>query len=503
MTIEIELKLQLPKAQNRRFKQWLKTNLPHAEGPALEHQVSIYYDTQALDLAHQGMGLRLRRQGNHWIQTLKLRQLAGAGLHQHQEFDTLVSGQTLELNHLDPGPASDFLCSPAIHGALKPLFQTDIKRNTWMVTREPDTRIEIALDSGYIISGTRSQPINEIELELIQGDLQAVYDLGEQLAQHLRMALQHRNKAEQGYLLYVGHVKQPVPTHPPEPLLSPLTESRQAMQTIALANLQYLQDQLSGVLTMPELLEPVHQAHVALRRLRSLRKAFSKVVGHERWNALLPDLQWLMEKIGQVRDLDVFLEEILYPMEQIPAFKSPLAPIRQLVNEQRHQRFEELDWAISSARTTILLLRLLAWITLPLPQQTSPSLERLAHQALERTQKKVHRSIHDLSLLSAEQRHTLRKDLKTLRYSVEFFASLFKQHSVKRYLQPMQALQTSLGSLNDSRSAKNLIDLLLQQQPELSSATDLILGWIAHKESQANQQAEAATYLWIKTKPCW
>ncbi len=503
MTIEIELKLQLPRSQNRRFQQWLKTHQPQAEGPVIEHQVSIYFDTPALDLAHQGMGLRLRRQGNHWIQTLKLHQQAGAGLHQHQEYTTVVANPSLELNQLDQGPAADFIQGAAIQSALKPLFQTDIKRTLWMVSPAPDTRIEIALDSGHIISGTRSLPINEIELELLQGDLQAVYVLGERLAEHLSLTLQNKNKAELGYRLYMGQVKEAVAPHLATSTLSPLTASHQAMQSLALAHIQYLQDQLNAILAMPEHLEPVHQAHVALRRLRSLRKAFSQVVDHERWEILLPDLKWLMEKIGDVRDLDVFIDEILLPMEQIPAFKSQLAPLRQLVIARRAQRYEELDWALSSARCTILQLKLLAWVTFPAPNRASLVLDKLAQQALHRLQKKVHHASHNVSLLTDEQRHRLRKDLKTLRYSVEFFGPLFKHRRVEHFLDPLQSLLKSLGSLNDGRSARELIQSWLQQYPELKPAADAMIGWIAHQESLARLHAEDAALIWLRTPPFW
>ena len=77
MSTEIELSLSLSPSQNAEFKRKVAKLLPQASKPVEQPLVSIYYDTPALDLAKRRMGLRLRQQGNQWIQTVKFGQKGG------------------------------------------------------------------------------------------------------------------------------------------------------------------------------------------------------------------------------------------------------------------------------------------------------------------------------------------------------------------------------------------------------------------------------------------
>ena len=56
--------------------------------------------------------------------------------------------------------------------------------------------------------------------------------------------------------------------------------------------------------------------------------------------------------------------------------------------------------------------------------------------------KKVGKHAHGLETLTADQRHKLRKELKKLRYAVEFFSSLFPAKRVDPFLKRLKKLQT-------------------------------------------------------------
>jgi triphosphatase len=72
----------------------------------------------------------------------------------------------------------------ALRPSLQPLFATDFERQRWVVEHS-GARIEVALDQGQIhVPGTAlSEPLIELELELLQGPESTLTALAEVLRQ--------------------------------------------------------------------------------------------------------------------------------------------------------------------------------------------------------------------------------------------------------------------------------------------------------------------------------
>ena len=75
---------------------------------------------------------------------------------------------------------------------------------------------------------------------------------------------------------------------------------------------------------------------------------------------------------------------------------------------------------------------------------------------LDRRFRKVRKAGKHLARLSVEERHNLRKALKTPRYSAAFLAGLYPARHARRYLDTMARLQDVLGELNDLAVARAL-----------------------------------------------
>jgi CHAD domain-containing protein len=98
--------------------------------------------------------------------------------------------------------------------------------------------------------------------------------------------------------------------------------------------------------------------------------------------------------------------------------------------------------------------------------------------------------------MEPEARHTLRKDIKKLRYGMEFFASLYAGKGVKRRrrkaIKAMEALQETLGRLNDIAVA--------ERDPTLAS-------WFPHAGADERaillQQAKAEARSLARIEPFW
>lgn len=485
MTIETELKLRLPPNRNAVFRRLMAARVPEV-APETEQLVSVYYDTPTLALAQQDMGLRLRRVGDQWLQTLKLDEQAGAGLHQRPELEVVVSGDSLELEQIPDRKIRQFLAQESIATGLAPLFTTDITRTRWLLRNASGNTLEVCLDHGTISSQQRTLKINEVEIELKQGEVRDVFELALELAASLPLIPDPHSKAEQGYRLYLGSPPQePAKAHLPV-LRNDMTR-HQAFQMIVQETLRHLQANVPGILDNDDM-ECVHQARVALRRLRSAQKAFASIATNEEWGLIMTEVQWLATLLGQVRDLDVFLTETLPGIEATLAPDADFTPLKTAMDEQRHRCRGEAQAALTSARFGALQLRLLAWLNLPAPSQRKGKAARLrdfARRSLNQRWRQVNRLARNWQALDQEQRHDLRKRAKKLRYTAEFFSPLYKPKRVARYLKRLQALQEILGEMNDSVAAQALLAQFVSSNAELGRASGLVAGWLAHGAQQS------------------
>lgn len=169
------------------------------------HELSNqYFDTAARDLATARVALRLRRDGEQLIQTLKSRGQSVAGLSERNEWDWYLQQPELDLDKLDDScwPAS---LAQLDKRALAPIFSTDFVREKAEIAwgrGKSKVVIEAALDLGAVSADGQTEEICELELELRQGDPQALLELAAELAADLPLMPCDISKAERGYRLF-------------------------------------------------------------------------------------------------------------------------------------------------------------------------------------------------------------------------------------------------------------------------------------------------------------
>jgi CHAD domain-containing protein len=122
---------------------------------------------------------------------------------------------------------------------------------------------------------------------------------------------------------------------------------------------------------------------------------------------------------------------------------------------------------------------------------------KLATSLLAKRHKAVLKLGYDFEKLSAEERHQLRIALKKLRYTADFFRSLYRKQREKRYFRTLAQLQNSLGRLNDIAMANHLFQRLSAASEDqrasdrLSTAVGIVAGWHTHSASSSEHEAEA------------
>lgn len=214
MSLEVELKLLLPPSAQARL---LAHPLLQEPGLVAERfdLVNIYCDTPEQTLTQSGIALRLRNKGSQWLQTLKTRGAAQVGLHARSEWEMPIAGPALEWDKL---PA-DLLPAGLALDTVQPLFETTFTRHTWQV-KHNESRIELAMDEGAARAGNATQPIGEIELELVEGSPADLFSLAEQLATTLPLLPSDISKAERGYRLVNGATDWPATPDSEAPLVA-------------------------------------------------------------------------------------------------------------------------------------------------------------------------------------------------------------------------------------------------------------------------------------------
>jgi inorganic triphosphatase YgiF len=193
MAQELEIKLSVAQSYLDRAVAWLSDQPNTYESDTLQLG-NTYYDTPGGDLNRQKTALRIRRMGDKYIQTLKTRGEFVDGAHRRQEWEWPLIGTKLKMGLLADTPVGQSVNL----AELQPVFETNFERRVVMI-EQGKSLIEVAIDSGEIVAGGQSHPLNEIEFELKAGDASALLTWARRLADEVPVFLNLVSKAEQGY----------------------------------------------------------------------------------------------------------------------------------------------------------------------------------------------------------------------------------------------------------------------------------------------------------------
>ncbi len=497
--VEIELKLTLPPHQVEAF---LKRMARRRSVPQQQELITRYFDTPDFALSRRGVALRVRRAGRRWLQTLKTEGERRGGLSLRAEYETPVARGKLDWNRF-PAEARDYV-PEGERALLVPVFETRFRRTAWMVAGQGRAQIEVALDVGVVVSGARSQPICEIELELKSGEPDALFALALDWAGAFECLPLDVSKAERGVRLAHGQEAGPVKSVRAE--LGAGMSVEQGFAAVVQSCLAQFQANLPGVLASNDF-EYVHQARVALRRLRAALRMFRRVCALPQ--ELSDGLNALVRALGPARDWDVLCSETLPGIEPhfgdqagwssgMAVLESRRARIRSAMVEDI-VRMQPGAWLLAFQRW---LLRQ-GWRDDDGDRDAArqASLKKWARRKLEKGHRPILRGAHDFERLQPGERHALRIAVKRQRYAVEFMQGIGGKRRRARYLAALVALQDGLGRANDARVAWQLVDSM---HSELGSMGSFVRGWLAARMNDGGED-DIAKHLknFMKSLTCW
>ena len=443
MSIETELKLSFSANQ-------LPILLEHAliSGPCKRHKLfNVYYDTPELSLMKSGAAVRERKILRKTLLTVKLASPSLGGLHRRLEWEApTIPGQFDFQTLIDDPVIAEKMTMLAPQ--LIPIFTTDFVRRTWQVEFR-GSKIEVAIDQGKTITKRPDgllyeAEICEVELELLEGNPVNLFGLARVLSRRVRLHPSSRSKAEIGYRLYQNVVISPV--KPALVEINPEADPIDTFQHICFECLYHLQLNDGGILLDNDD-EYIHQARVAMRRIRSAIKLFAPVlpmtfVGH--WNNIWRDLA---NALGDARNWDVFSDELLPLLKQTFGNHPDIVELEKFAIAERalgHQSavatFGHRNYSvkvISFAEAVMnlknhpeiknrqkMILESQSTAEPIVPENT----EEFASRLLKRRHRRFQREL-SVPSRSLEESHQLRLYLKKLRYSFEFFVQLFPKNN--------------------------------------------------------------------------
>jgi inorganic triphosphatase YgiF len=168
--------------------------------------LNTYFDTPELALQQRRMAVRERLAGEQWLLTVKTAGQSQNGLSRRQEWEGPTTPGALQFDTLvdDAALAQNLM---TLRPNLRALFCTDFERQRWVIAHG-GAKIEVALDQGHIhVPGTDlSEPLLELELELLSGPEEALMALADVLRQTpqgpVTLAPSDASKAQRGMALW-------------------------------------------------------------------------------------------------------------------------------------------------------------------------------------------------------------------------------------------------------------------------------------------------------------
>ena len=204
MQKETEIKLRVSRTTLAALREHPLLKKRNKSGWTRHELFNQYFDTPARDLAQAKVALRIRRDGDAIIQTLKTRGHSVAGLSERNEYDWPLSKAKLDIKKLSAEcwPAS---LAELDKKQLQAIFSTDFVREKADIAwgrGKARVVIEAALDLGKVVAGKLEVEICELELELREGEPAALLELAAELAADLALMPCDISKAERGYRLF-------------------------------------------------------------------------------------------------------------------------------------------------------------------------------------------------------------------------------------------------------------------------------------------------------------
>lgn len=434
---------------------------------------ATYYDTADGLLGRHQVVLRLRREGDEWVQTVKAPGRSAAHRLEHEiVLDPPPEGTapSIDLARHDGSEAGaalrEVLKAAGDAPALARRQGTQIERQHCTVQVAPDTVVELALDTGFVTFGDQRARVTELECEHKRGAVHGLFDVAREWLASDGLWLGTITKAQRGERLMRG--EGPVAVKADALRYDKRANGRTVLQAVLASVLSQVLANASEVAEGSQDEDVVHQLRVGLRRLRTaLRELamFSDAIAPS-W---APALSEAFTRLGELRDrqaVTVAVEPLLARAGLTPGALPAPAPI-------------DVAAVVKAPAFQLALLGMLELVHADVADDAASAPgAKATRKALARRLQALHRKVQRrgprFDTLAPDAQHRVRKQLKRLRYLAEFAAPLWPRKDVDRYLKRLRPMQDVLGLHNDVVVAAGLYRDESDGSPGFRQAAELL-----------------------------
>ncbi len=466
--------------------------------------INSYFDTDTMALRKLDMGLRVRTYPDYREQTIKTAGIVIGGLHQRPEYNVTIDAGQPDLSLFPSSIWPDNYDVSSLQSDILPIFSTNFERVTWQINH-PDGIIELAYDKGQIESSNESIPINEIELELLSGDIKALFDIALLLFESLTLRPGLKSKAARGYSLWKAPIvksEQEEPDKviaPPQAMLAPLNPSLTAFDGFYVG-VTYGLEQIQHNIAL--YLEHKHFSYLAsIRRAMKMIShgldSFSDIIENENIPSLKQQIAHLnsslawVDKAQHVKDLT----------RKSGKYRKKLEYSGQLIELLRLKRGnfpaeEVVIKQLQGVEFNKLQLDLLVLIIDRNEPKAQINVKQFAYNILEQSLRELVSAIPESVSMSATQYLSLKPYLTNSLLAGVWFGGLYDEELRKDYRSPWLDILQGIDELA-------IFKLLQNQLQQLEDQPDKLIRWLDSKIEHLVEAIEYSRNSAVSVEPYW
>jgi inorganic triphosphatase YgiF len=511
----VRIKFEIASDQIDRLRNHLAQKPHLKEPPFFETRQWVYYDTRDFSVREEGFALRVEAGKESILQLVEAPNGAA-----YRYFNELKWQNPIEPNSMLRDEISvEILPAPLsgkISGTLRPIFRVEAETKRYVV-RHGASEITAIIVDGSASTESRTAGFSEVQL-IVDGDQPSdlfAYIRG--IDETIPRRLSSETEACRGYRLLDGKNPDFVKRKPVK-----LEQGMSCAETFRIIAHECMHHIVANEPAMSAgNAEALHQVRIGLRRLRVALSLFAPLCADTQVRTIKSEIKWFAALLGPARDLDVFLSEVMLPLREQYREEPGLLSLQRSYSAQRTKFYDRVSQAAHSIRFRSLVLETAAWIETGLWNHSEGTrsarerpIEAFAVEELMQRRKKVKKRGTDLAELDPDGRHSLRIHVKKLRYTAEFFMSLFpgKKKSKRAFLTSLKNLQTALGDVNDIAVRAGLkADVIVEKKSRVDGqklqhrafAAGLIIGHQRAKLGSIVKAAERSYKEFLDAKIFW
>lgn len=397
----------------------------------------LYLDTREKFFKSSHLECRIRLTNGDYELTLK-------SFADPKEIIFIRHEKTVQLPHFNSKKDALKYCRNNFFRNVEPLFEIVNNREIRKLTLPCGTCAEAIFDQVLMLCGKKKIPMNEIELELKNGDIEK-FKAFVSLLSPLPFNPSKHSKFDEA----MSHL----PGDSPASSIEALDD---LANHILKMNFEKLKDNAADFLTTSNP-EAIHDMRVATRKLRAAIKTFKEILPTK-----AKDIQKKLQKLGSIlgekRDLDVFFEFILNALHpKSVSFKKWHRKIYQSQEKNllilKSKKYSRLFDSLKELKTVA----------------TKKNILKVSRNRIRKELKMVLETASSIdSTVDDKTFHKLRISIKKLRYVCEFFEPIFSRYicSLSDFIEKTKTIQEILG---DHQDAIKGISMLIHYKSKFSS----------------------------------